>query len=252
MCQGVAMTPPHKRRATRRLAASAVVGVLTVPALTGCFGGSGDSDTPECAPADEAMETAKERIDDTSGLTISLATNDEPSGAAVTSADVDIVRPESFEGTFTGQMFGATADGEIIGVGEDLWVILPPLYSDWTEFDPDSFGVEVPALGALLGGDGLSSLLVGTDGLGDPRAERDENDTSVVLCYYEGTLAADEIAKVIPSASGEDFGVEYAIDGDGALRKATMTGDFYGNDEELTYVLDVVEYDVDKDIQPPA
>ncbi len=236
----------------QRLAAGAVIGVLTVPALTACFGGSADSDEPACAPADEAMQTAKERIDDTSGLSISLATSDEPSGGAVTAADVDIVRPDRFQGTFTGQLFGASADGEIIGIGDQMWVILPPLYPDWSEFDPTEFGVEVPALGSLLGGEGLSSLLLGTDDLGDPRAERDENDTSVVLCYYEGTLAADEIARVIPSAAGADFGIEYAIDGDGALRKATMTGDFYGNDEELTYVLDVAEYDVEADIQPPT
>jgi lipoprotein LprG len=247
MCQGVRMTLPF-----RRPTAGVLLGALALAGLTGCIGNDGgDSDEPECAPAADAMETAKDRIDETSGLSLTLATDDSPSGLAVVAADADVVRPDSFEGTFTGQLSGATLDGEVVGIGDQVWAKAPIIFPDWTEVDPAEYSI--PALGALLSGDGgLSSLLLGTDDLGDPRAERDENDTSQILCYYEGTLPGSEIQQVLPSAGDDDFTIEYALGGDGELRKATMTGDFYDNGEDLTYVLDITEYDVEKDIQPPA
>lgn len=243
MCKGDRMKLP-------RLTAGAVAGVFTVTGLTACVGGD-DEAGPECAPADEAMTAAKERIDETSGLDIVLRTGDTSSGVHVVNASVTVVRPASFEGTFTGALSGATLDGEIVGIDDTIWAKAPILWPDWSEVDTEQY--PIPNLGTLLSSDnGLSSALVMTDGLGEPEMERDEDDASSILCYYDGTLAADSVAQIIPSAAGEDFTVEYAVDGDGALRKATLTGDPYGRNEQMTYVLDVTAYDVEKDIQPPA
>lgn len=251
---------PVRRSRTTRLAAAAVLGVLAVPALTGCIGNDGGDDTKkssgggdsECAPPDEAMDTAKSILDETSGVDLTLATDDSPSDIAIINADLTVVRPDSFKGTFTGQAFGQQAPGEAVGIGDDYWIKVEgfPGYTDWGKVDPKQFNI--PAISTLLDPDkGISNVLVNSEGLGDGKPQRDENDESKVLCYYEGTLPADVLTSVIPSAAGDDFSIEYAVDDEGALRKATMTGDFYDNDELLTYVLDFVEYDVDEDIKAP-
>lgn len=243
MCKGDRMKLP-------RLAAGAVAGVFTVTGLTACVGGDDDAQ-PECAPAEEAMATAKDRIDGTEGLDIVLHTSDTSSGIHVVNASVTVVRPDSFEGTFTGAFAGATLDGEIVGIGDTVWAQAPVLWPDWSEVDTAQY--PIPNLATLLSpDDGLSSTLVMTEGLSDPEMERDEDDARSILCYYDGTLPADAVAQIIPSAAGEDFTMEYAVDGDGALRKATLTGDPYGRDEQMTYVLDVTAYDVESDIQPPV
>lgn len=236
-----------------RLAAGSAAGVLCLAGLTGCIG-TGDGDNPDsaadCLPGDEAMQAAKERIDATSGIDATVHTDDTSEAMYVADASVTIVRPESFEGTFTGGMGSLTGDGDVIGIGDTVWARLPPLIRDWEVLDPEEY--PIPNLGRLVADEGgLSEVLLLSEGLGEPRVERDEGDTSKVFCYYDGTLPSAAIGQIIPSAAGDDFTVEYATDGAGTLQKITLSGDPYGRDEEMTYVIDITAYDVDKDIQPP-
>lgn len=237
-----------------RLASGAVLGVLTVIGLSGCVGGSSADGGPEssddCAPAEEAMATAKDRLDETSGAEFTLGTDDQVEGTGLVTADVTVVRPDAFEGSFTVQTALGSGSGEAVGIGDTLWVKAPPLFTQWTKVDPAQFNL--PDIGGLLAEDGLSSLLVGAEDLGEGEAQRDEDDQTATYCTYSGTVTAEQVGAVIPSAAGEDFTVEYAVDGDGALRKATVTGDVYDTGTDLTYVLDVPTYDVETDIQPPA
>lgn len=238
----------------KRLAAGSVLGFVTVAGLSGCVGGSDRDDGPqssdECAPAEEAMAAAKDRLDETSGAEFTLSTDDQIDGSGLVTADATVVRPDSFQGTFTVQTALGSGSGEAIGLGDTVWVKAPPLFTQWTEVDPAQFNL--PDLNGLLAEDGLSTLLVGAEGLGEGEAQRDENDQGTTFCTYSGTVTAEQVGAVIPSAAGEDFTVEYAVDADGALRKATITGDVYDTGSELTYVLDVPAYDVEADIQPPA
>lgn len=238
----------------QRWAAGTAVGLVSVVGLSGCIGGSDDDSSSqsasECEAPDTAMETAKTRLDETSGAEFSLTTDDQIEGTGLVTADLTVVRPDSFEGEFTVQTPLGSGSGEAIGIGDTLWVIAPPLFSNWTEIDPTRFNL--PDINGLLAPDGLSSLLVGTEDLSDGEQQRDEADASQTYCYYSGTVSADQVAAVIPSAGGQAFEVEYAVDSDGALRKATITGDVYDTGSELTYVLDVPAYDVEADIQPPS
>lgn len=237
----------------RRWAAGTAVGLVSVLALTGCVGGadgesSGSSDP--CASPEEAMTTATERLQETSGAEFTLRTDDEVEGTGIVTADITVVRPAAAQGEFTVQTPLGAGSGEAIGIGEDVWVVAPPLFSNWTKIEPAQFNL--PDLTGLLAEDGLSSLLVGTEDLSDGEPQRDETDASRTYCYYSGTVTAEQVNAVIPTAGGKDFDVEYAVDGEGALRKATLRGDVYDTGSDLTYVLDVPAYDVEADIQPPA
>lgn len=246
MCQGVPMT-------IQRWATGTALGLVCVVGLSGCIGGGQEGSSQSgsaCEPPEAAMETAKSRLDETSGAEFSLSTDDQIEGTGLVTADLTVVRPDSFEGEFTVQTPLGSGSGEAIGIGDSLWVIAPPLFSNWTEVDPARFNL--PDINGLLAPDGLSSLLVGTEGLSEGEQQRDEADASQTYCYYSGTVSADQVATVIPTAAGQDFRVEYAVDGDGALRKATVTGDVYDTGSELTYVLDVPAYDVEADIRPPT
>ncbi|QYJ05366.1 LppX_LprAFG lipoprotein [Nocardioides panacisoli] len=238
----------------QRWTAGTVVGLVSVFGLSGCVGGGGDGGSSEsgedCAAPEAAMETAKGVLDDTSGAEFTLGTDDEVDGTGLVTADLTVVRPDAFRGDFTVQTPLGAGSGEAVGIGDTLWVKAPPLFTNWTTVDPSQFNL--PDINGLLAADGLSTLLVGTEELSDGELQRDEGDASRTLCYYDGTVTAEQVGAVIPSAGGQDFTVEYAVDGDGALRKATVTGDVYDTGTELTYVLDVPAYDVEADIQPPV
>jgi lipoprotein LprG len=71
-----------------------------------------------------------------------------------------------------------------------------------------------------------------------------------VLTTYTGAVSADTMQKVIPTASG-DFKVAYAIDDQGRLRRADLTGVFYPSSASMTYTVTFDDYGTSKDISAP-
>jgi lipoprotein LprG len=242
----------------RRLAAglSATLLVLSVTACSGDEGAASNekADTDESGEAspEEVMAYAKKLLDETSGVEISLSTDDEPDrDAFLKSATGTIVAdPPAFEGSAEGRYMGFDAsDITIVSVDGDFYVDLP--IRGFQKLDPAELCAPDPA--ELLDPDsGVSSVLTSAEDLEQGDSERGGPDNAEVLTVYTGTVPGDAIANVLPCAPGDSFDAKLTINEDGYLRAAEVTGEFFkGDTGEITYTIDVEDYDVEKDIAKP-
>jgi lipoprotein LprG len=235
----------------RILAAPLALG-LAFTALTGCTDDSGkDGDSKEGATPEEALAAAKQTLDDTSGVEISLSTKDLPSGVTgITSATGTGVHPAAFEGTFKLSVNGLPADAEVIAVDGKTYAKNSLLLPDWTEIDPGDYGAPDPA--KLMDPDGgFSGLLASATGLEAGDSVRGGEDNKEILTEYTGTISSDAVAALIPTAEG-DFSVTYTISDGDELREAVLEGAFYGADEgDVTYTLTLDDYGTEKEITAP-
>ena len=130
----------------RRVAAAVLVGGLSVVSVAACSGGDDpvtdnkdlDDDGDGEVTPEEVMAAAKEKLDATSGVEVSLSTDDEPDdGDFLASADGTIVAdPPAFEGEVTGRVMGIeAADIPVVSVDGDLYVEAPVL--GWQTVDPE-------------------------------------------------------------------------------------------------------------------
>jgi lipoprotein LprG len=109
------VTLPAPRR-LRFLAAPVVLG-LALAGLSACSDDDKDGGGDDGTAAAEALAAAKETLDATSGVTISLTTDDLPNGiTGITAAEGTGVHPSAFEGTFKLSVSGLPADAEVIAV----------------------------------------------------------------------------------------------------------------------------------------
>ena len=131
------MTLPAPGR-LRLLAAPVVLG-LALAGLSACSdddegGGSDDN-------AEEALAAAKKSLDETSGVNITMSTEDLPNGVTgITSAEGTGVHPSAFEGTFKLSVSGLPADAEVIAVDGTTYAKNSLLLPEWTEIDPSDYG----------------------------------------------------------------------------------------------------------------
>ena len=243
----------------RRLAAAALVGGLTVASVTGCSGGDDpvtknkdldDDGDGEVSP-EEVMAAAKAKLDETSGVELSLSTDDEPDdGDYLASAEGTLIAdPPSFEGEVAGRVMGTDAsDIAVISAGGDLYVEVPVL--GWQELDPDDFCAPDP--GALLDPDtGVSAFLTATEDLEAGESELGGEDNEETLTPFTGTVPGDTVRNILPCAEGDDFDATYRIDAEGYLTEAEITGEFFAGMDAITYVIEVHEYDVEQEITAP-
>lgn len=243
----------------RRLAAglSASLLVLTVTACSGDEGGvssnqEADADDSGDASPEEVMAFAKEKLDATSGVEISLSTEDDPDrDAFLKSADGTIIAdPPAFEGTADGRYMGFDAsDIAIVSVDGKFYVDLP--IQGFDELDPKDLCAPDPAL--LLDPEtGVSSVLTAAEDLEAGDSERGGPDNSEVLTVFTGTVPNAAIKNVLPCAPGKTFDAKFTINEDGLMRAAEVTGQFFkGDTQEITYTIDVEAYDVEKSISAP-
>jgi lipoprotein LprG len=243
----------------RRLAAglSTALLVVSVSACSGDDGGvtsntEADADDSGDASPEEVMAFAKEKLDATSGVEISLSTDDDPDrDAFLKSADGTIIAdPPAFEGTADGRYMGFDAsDIAIVSVDGKFYVDLP--IRGFDELDPADLCAPDPA--QLLDPDsGVSTVLTAAEGLEAGDSERGGPDNSEVLTVFTGTVPNAAIKNVLPCAPGKTFEAKFTINEDGLLREAEVTGQFFkGDTQEITYTIDVEEYDVEKDISAP-
>ncbi len=251
VCKADPVMAPTARR-VRLLAAPLLLG-LALGGLSACSGdddkgGSGGDDK---ASPEDVLAAAKETLDDTSGVKISMSTKDLPGGVTgITSAEGTGVHPSAFEGTFKLSVNGLPADAEVIAVDGKTYARNSLLLPDWTPIDPDDYGAPDPA--KLMDPDGgFSGLLAAAE---DPKAGesvRGGEDNKEILTEYTGTIASDAVEALIPTAEG-DFSFTYTISDDDELREAVLEGAFYGADEgDVVYTLSLDDYGTEKEITAP-
>jgi lipoprotein LprG len=225
---------------TRRLLAvgAAAASVL----LTGCTAGD---DPPEQSP-EVVLAAAKSALDETTGVRITLSTDELPPGVSgILSATGVGTNEPAFEGDLQVGMSGVVADVEVVAAEGRVWAKLP-FTSEFVEVDPSNYSAPDPArLMAPEGG--LSSLLTAAEDVqrGEPVRRGEE-----VLDSYTGTVPGEAVAAVVPSVSaGSEFDARFTVDGEDRLREAVLTGPFYPEAEEhVTYTIAFDEYGTEADI----
>ena len=227
-------------RPSVRHAALVALTVATL-SLTACTGSSGDEpDDPRVAAG--PLADAQQKLLDTSGVDVTMTTKRLPRAVdGVRRLTGTLTAAPAFKGKVGVRVNDLTATLPMVAVDGAVYAQLP--YTDtYAEVDPAAYGSPDPA--ELLDPDhGLAGWLGSTEG-----AQKSE-DGKVVT----GTVPGQVVAGAIPSASADDtFKVTWNLDGDGLLEDATITGPFYGKAPDVTYALDLGEYDLSPDITAPT
>jgi lipoprotein LprG len=227
------------RRAAVALACTSVL-------LVGC---SDDASVSDDRTPEEVMELAKTTLDETSGVTLTLDSEDLPDGlTALVAAEGVGTHDPAFDGEITVFYGGAQFDVPVVAVDGTVWAQVP-LTVGWSDVDPAEYGAPDPA--QLMSTDaGFSSLLTGTEGLEEGDTVRGGEDNKEVLTEFTGSVPGDLVSNVIPSAEG-DFDATYTISAEGELREAVLTGVFYPDTEPMTYTIGFEDYGTEKDIVAP-
>jgi lipoprotein LprG len=226
--------------------ALALAGTL---ALAACSG-DGDTKVTDDMTPEEVLSAAATTLGETSGVDLTLSTEDLPSGiTGITRAAGVATNAPAFEGTITVVLSGQSVDVPVIAVDGVVNAQIP--FTDgWQDVDPADYGAPDPA--TLINADtGFGSLLGVTSDLEEGDSVRGGADNTEVLTTFTGTVPGDAMKKVIPSSSGDSFDAEYLVSDDGELRQAVLTGVFYPNSAEMTYTVDFADYGTSKDIVAP-
>ena len=231
----------------RRLAALATATLLLAPTLAACSDDSSDA-ASESTP-EEVLALASDKLTETSGVELTLATGALPEGVSgIARAAGTITDAPAFDGTLTVVFAGQTADVPIIAVDDVVYAEIP--FTDgWDTVNPKEYGAPDPS--TLIGADGFPGLLGKTDAVEAGASVRGGADNDEILTTYSGTVPGEAMDNVIPSSAGDSFDVEWQVTEDGELRKATLTGVFYPQTDPMTYTVDFTDYGTEKDIKAP-
>ncbi|GAA0984009.1 hypothetical protein ENKNEFLB_03105 [Nocardioides aquaticus] len=247
---------PRPRASSLPSAALAAALLVPVGLLAGCSGDQGagsnseaDADDDGEATPEEVLALAKTTLDDTSGVQLSLTTDNLPDGTTgITSATGVATAAPAFEGEIAVSLAGNSVEVPVVAVGGEVFAELP-LVPGFQTIDPGEYGAPDPA--ELIDPElGVSTLLTATEEPTEGETVRGGADNSEVLTEYSGTVTDDVMTNVIPSAEG-DFDVVYTITEDGELRSAELTGVFYPSSAEMTYTVDLTDYGTEQDITAP-
>jgi lipoprotein LprG len=156
----------------------------------------------------------------------------------------------AFDGTLTVVFAGQTVDVPVIAVDDLVYAQLPFTDGAWDKVNPKEYGAPDPT--DLIGPDGFPGLLELTESPEAGESVRGGADNSQVLTTYSGTVPGDAMDSIIPSSSGDSFDVEWQVNDDGELTKATMEGVFYPQSDPMTYTVEFSDYGTTKDISAPA
>jgi lipoprotein LprG len=214
--------------------------------LTGC--------TEDAAPAEgespeDVLAQAKQVLDDTSGIRLSLDADELPPGvSAVSGAEGVGTHAPAFDGTLDVVLAGSEFEVPVIAVDGTVYAQVP-LVPGWQDVDPAEYGAPDPA--QLMSTDaGFSSLLPATEGVEQGESVRGGENNEEVLTEYTGTVPGEVVGNVIPSASGE-FDATYTITDGGELRTVVLTGVFYPGTSPMTYTIAISDYGSEPSISAP-
>lgn len=224
------------------------LGVLASAALLAVTGCTADSPEEQRSPSD-VLAAAKQTLDDTSGVRLTLAADELPSGVTgVTRAEGVGTHAPAFDGTLTVVLDGATFDVPVVALDGVVHAQVP-LVPGWQEVDPDEYGAPDPA--QLMSTDaGFSSILTAGEGVEQGESVRGGDDNSEVLTEYTATVPGEAVGNVIPSAEG-DFDATFTVTADDELREAVLTGVFYPGSEPMTYTIGFSDYGSEPTITAP-
>lgn len=232
----------------RRRTAALVAALLTTVALSSCSNASSSTGSDTKSP-EEVLASAKKALDGTSGVDISLSTDNLPSNVTgVQKAEGVGTHAPAFDGSITVVLSGQSFQVPVVSTGGKVYVQLP-LTPGWQDIDPGDYGAPDPA--QLMSADkGFSSLLTATTGVKKGDSVRGGSDNSEVLTEYTGSVPGDVVKNVIPTASG-NFDATYTVSDSGQLREADLTGVFYKDSDPMTYQVTFDGYGTQKDITAP-
>lgn len=235
----------------RRTAALLAAVAMTLTTTAACSNDDDKKKSTEGQTPEEVLATAKQTMDDTSGLTLNLSTDNLPEGVVgVSAAEGVATHAPAFDGTLTVVLSGQDFEVPVIAIDDTVYAQIP-LTPGWDTVDPADYGAPNPA--DLLDPEaGFSSLLPVTTDIKAGEAKRGGKDNKEILTTYTGTVPGDAMKQVIPSSSGESFDAEYLITDDGELRQAVFTGVFYPKSEEMTYTVDFDDYGTELEIKAPS
>ncbi|MCD6640066.1 MAG: LppX_LprAFG lipoprotein [Nocardioides sp.] len=234
-------------RAGSRLAPVLLSAALLVTSLGACSGK--ESPAEERSP-DEVLALAADHLTETSGVELALTTEDLPSGVSgIKSAIGTATSAPAFEGTIAVVVGGTPVDVPVIAVDDVVHAQLP-FTNGWNVVDPTEYGAPDPS-GLIDPDDGFPGLLGLTEDATEGESVRGGADNDEILTTYDGTVPGPAMAKVIPSATGDSFDVQWQVADDGELRKAVLTGVFYADTPEMTYTVTFADYGTEKDITAP-
>lgn len=229
------------RRGTASLAALAAL----TTSLAACSGGGGQEseETP-----DDVLAAAKAALDETSGVTLSLTTQELPDGVdGVLEATGVATRAPAFDGDLVVMVNGLEVDVPVVSVDSTVWARLPFTRS-FSKVNPADYGAPDPA-GLMEPDSGLSSWLTAATDVEEGDRVR---DGEVVLSSYTATLPGRVVDAVIPSADEDaTFPATFRIDQDGRLRAVDVSGPFYGPKGAVDYTVSLDDYGTDQDIRAP-
>ena len=228
----------------RTLPLVAVLLGLAAALLSSCGGSSSAAADPTAA-----LKAAEQKIENTSGLSLSVATGDLPSGVqGVKGAQGTVTDAPAFDGNLTASLGIGTFPIPVKAVDGKVYAQIP-LTPGWSTVDPADYGAPDPA--QLLSADqGIPAILAATQDLQQGGQKRGGKDNKEVLTTYTGTVPGSAVAHLIPGASG-DFQATYAIADNGELRSAALTGTFYPGHPALTYTLGLDDYGTTLDVTAP-
>lgn len=231
------------------LRSSRLPAALAAALLVSATACSGDESSASDTPPEDVLAAAKTTLDETSGVDLTLETDNLPDGVTgVEQAEGVATHAPAFEGTITVNLLGQSVEVPVVAVDGKVYAELP-FTSGFQDVDPGDYGAPDPA--QLMNPDaGLSTLLSETTGVEQGDSVRGGDDNSEVLTEYSGTVSGDVMQNVIPTASG-DFDVVYTITDDDELRTARLTGVFYEDSEPMSYTVTFEDYGTDKDITAP-
>ncbi len=212
-----------------------VLSVLLLPALLAGCTGSEDAVDPDTAAS--RLGNAAAALGEAERLDFSIAVDGRlPSGVqGLESAKGFGNRTPAFEGDVTIASGGSSLSAEVVAVDGQLWAKLG-FSPDFFTIDPAEYGAPDPALLIGLPGEGVVSLL------DDVEVEEtsQERDGETVLTAISGTVPGELVAALIPSADVDsDVDVVVRLTDDDEVHDLTLTGVFYPDTEEVTYVVTV-------------
>ncbi len=231
----------------RRGFIAALASLALVLGVASCSGETSEAKSP--TPG-EVLAAAKARLDATSGVNLTLSSEDlSPDVAGISGAKGVITHAPAFDGTLTVQLAKQNFEVPVIGVDGIVYAQIP-LTTGWSDIDPSEYGAPDPA--QLLSPErGFSSLLPVTTGLEKGESVRGGVDNKEVLTTYTGMVPGPAMKRVIPSASGASFDATYLVSDTDELRQAIFTGVFYPDTEPMTYIVDFEDYDTEPEISAP-
>jgi lipoprotein LprG len=213
--------------------------------LGACSGGASDA-----TPLPERLTSAKRSLDKAASIDLTLRAQRLPAGVAgIRQATGVATHSPAFRGKITiaatGLLDGQTVS--VVAVGGRVYAQMP-FTSSYIEVDPSDFNAPDPAR-LMDARTGLSTLLSSAS---DTSVTGQEREGDEVLTAVSGTVPGDTVARIFPSASAQQpFDATFWLDGDDRLRRAAVSGPFYGDSPAVTYEIQVRASDKQVQITAP-